>query len=87
MKPQDFKLGTWIYRVRNYDRNVIQIRAVEAVLELMKELPANKYPSRLDIALSLAAGEVLSTRQYTYALHLNGVVGFEDSADQTSQSA
>lgn len=79
MEPTEFKLGTWVNKVRNHDRNVSQVRSVDAVLDLMKFMPSDKYPSRLDIALALASGEVLSTNHHTYALHLADVVGFEDA--------
>lgn len=74
---QDFKLGTEVYRIRNSDRLVMKVRAVDAVHELMSRLSAAQYPSRMDIAMALAAGEVLTAGGFTYAWHLSNVVGFE----------
>lgn len=69
MNP-DFKLGTEMYRIRKSDQNTITMRAVDAVLELGRELSAEKYPSRMDIAWALAAGEVLETKRHVYRWHL-----------------
>ena len=70
MKHDSWQEPMWadilVTRIRLEDKTVSTLRFYDAVSELAAVLSAEEYPSRVHIALALADGRAIETKDFQY---------------------